>query len=317
MLRPCANYLEVVWVPPRITPDTPPKVYTFKDNLKHPRCLGNFLPTESGSRDATFCFDSRRDSGCALDNLLYFAHLCCWKVVRQEHGPVSNLNLLKLAQQTQSIFPLTPINVPQTPAPFPVAAQSPGLRSLLSRAGNGLPIVPRTLKEPSLNCLLLGICTSFPVELQQDVLCCLSDGLTYALLGASPTANSFFGHVNQSLTSGKVTRSLLPEGPGVGWLRGSTITMFGQEYLHRVWFSENAEGEASNSCIPIQRNTVRGINFVVGIYGLRAIRVINRDGAVSAWLGSPSKGWHGTTSGDDPRLLRVTQDVSTYLAANE
>jgi hypothetical protein len=65
--------------------------------------------------------------------------------------------------------------------------------------------------------------------------------------------------------------------------------------------------------ISVRRSETKGVKFVVGRYGLRAISLLYDDGSTSAWLGDEAGGWKGMIFGDIVKGFRVLQDDLKYL----
>ncbi|KAK1763556.1 hypothetical protein QBC33DRAFT_240607 [Phialemonium atrogriseum] len=139
-------------------------------------------------------------------------------------------------------------------------------------------------------------------------MCHLSYDLTYCLIVASETA-TFFERINYGPVPSKVVKHLLQEnGNLASWLGASTISIFGQAYLHRIAFADNGRDTALNLGIQVRPGAILGVNFMLGTHGLRALRLIYGDGLSSAWLGEPSRGAYGTIYGRSLNLLRMFQD---------
>ncbi|KAK0634681.1 hypothetical protein B0T17DRAFT_611650 [Bombardia bombarda] len=229
-----------------------------------------------------------------LSQPLFFAHRLCWKVVRQQHGHIPNITLYKLAQQTHPIFSSLDLIIEQLQraAIFPQLAKSTnestdGFAHLLSRAGALLPL-----------------------EVQQEVLQYINSDLTFSLMTALHTTASFLNLLNHAPSPSKMIVKLHPTASqDTGWLCGTTIEMFAHEYLHRIHMAQyDNTGDRLGLSIPVHMDAVSGVRFVLGTYGLRAIRILYRDGSVSPWLGNPTKGSYGTVYGTDLGCLRILQD---------
>lgn len=144
-------------------------------------------------------------------------------------------------------------------------------------------------------------------------MCHLSYDLTSCLIVASETA-TFLEHINQGPVPSKVVKHLLQEnGNSASWLGASTISIFGQTYLHRITFAENGRDTVLNLGIQVRPGAILGVNFMLGTHGLRALRLTYGDGLSSAWLGEPSRGAYGTIYGRSLNLLRMLQDVCYLL----
>jgi hypothetical protein len=72
------------------------------------------------------------------------------------------------------------------------------------------------------------------------------------------------------------------------------------------------EGEAEPAeCLQIR--SIRGLRFALGVYGVRAIRLLYEDGSDSPWLGGLSGCWIGSVYGNRIQILHILKDVSGYL----
>jgi hypothetical protein len=64
-------------------------------------------------------------------------------------------------------------------------------------------------------------------------------------------------------------------------------------------------------CLQIQ--PIRGLRFALGVYGIRAIRLLYEDGSDSPWLGSLFDCWIGSIYGTEIQMLHILKDVSGSL----
>ncbi len=210
------------------------------------------------------------------DQLLFFAHICCWRAVSQQY-PLSTLHLYKLAQQTRPILCFEKTRL--------LSVQLPN----------------QNLADTDLASLLFRV-NSLPLELQREVLQFLSCHLTSSLIQALQTA-TFLKRITRKGSSQKTVGLLHGN---AAQLRGSTISMFGETCLHRIHFTpEPSKGGLS---ISIQTGAIRGVQFSLGIYGLKAVRMVYWDGSSSPWLGEPGTGYCGTVHGSLD-LLTLVYDV--------
>ncbi len=195
------------------------------------------------------------------DRLLFFAHICCWKFARQRYL-LSNLRMYKLAKQARPILRL----------------EKPPLRSV--------QLPDYHLVDTNLATLLSRI-NSLPFELQLEVFRFLPHHLTASLIQALQTA-TLLKPITQEGPIRERVRLLYD---GAVRLHGSTISIFGEICLHQIGFiDERTKGNLGVS-IPVQVSVIQGIKFSLGVYGLKAVRMLYRDGSSSPWLGEPGIGY--------------------------
>lgn len=223
---------------------------------------------------------------------LFYVHQCCWKAVQAQYGQISSSILYKMSLQLQPVLEESLMDT-QRALDWDIFT-NPGVSSE-SEVGNALRLVYSHL----------------PPELHLIVLQHVTDSLSYMLLSACRTARLFLGCADRGLVSTKVMDNLVLEDGGKDWWLCATITyIFSQPCIHRIEITDKSEGNTLKARIPVRRNALRVIGFVLGVYGLRAARLLYDDGSTPSWLGDSSMGWYGCTYGTDLNLLRVVQDVS-------
>lgn len=83
----------------------------------------------------------------------------------------------------------------------------------------------------------------------------------------------------------------------------------GQSYLSNLAL-EPLEGASTH--IDVANKAVRGLQFALGWFGLRGIRIFYEDGSFSPWLGDSTSCWVGIVRCSDLSELNVVSNVS-YL----
>jgi hypothetical protein len=85
-------------------------------------------------------------------------------------------------------------------------------------------------------------------------------------------------------------------------LYAKSISVWGSSYISSLSFN-NAKG------ISVNRSEIKGVKFMVGHYGLRALSILYVDESTSAWLGDPTSGWIGVLYCTDISHLWILEDV--------
>lgn len=152
----------------------------------------------------------------------------------------------------------------------------------------------------SLGRFLNRVATRLPVELHDEIGQHLRGHFVASLLHASHAArcvrrrSPYLGPTRAPVGGAGPVRSMFVR----------TRIMFGLRYICEIGLNK-PWGEVIKTGNP----GVRGVRFAVGSHGLRALRVLFRDGSASSWLGDPRYCWYGEFYGSDLRALTVTSDV--------
>ena len=80
------------------------------------------------------------------------------------------------------------------------------------------------------------------------------------------------------------------------------LPVFGQRYISSLSFS-------CDGGILVKGTKIKGIRFMMGPYGLRALSILYLDDTISPWLGEPTNSWMGVMYGSSTRCLHVLRDV--------
>ncbi len=211
----------------------------------------------------------------------------------RRHFGLSCLDLYTLAECTRRILP---------------HSLSGSLDSLLPdrQLQSSIKRVPQT----GLGRILDLVWDRLPLELSRAVFSYLSDDMTSALMRALQTP--IYLESASQLRPKKEIRYLLNSvgsDDDVEWFSGCMISMFGNTYLHQVSITKSKE-KNPYLAVPINSKAIRGLKFVLGTYGLRALCVVYQDGTNSLWLGDPSNGYHGIVHGQLSDFV-ILSDVYT------
>lgn len=145
-----------------------------------------------------------------------------------------------------------------------------------------------------------------PLEVQFEVTKRLNLTLFLSLLKTKTLVTQLLPQVRESTTMKPETRILDTDG-SFNSIHVRYRNIMGTSYLAAIGFRRESGGEALS--IPVAHRDVLGVQFSLGRFGLRGIRVLYEDGTRSPWLGEPSSCWIGVTYGRDLSRLRVVADV--------
>ncbi len=289
-----------------------PEIYTFRANLTNNDATLLYDPplslTHAQERGSIHIglLDEKACAGWgSLHSVrpLFFAHVCCWKAAcQQQQRDLGGLDLYGLARQTRRIIPQRP---------FLKRMNGALLRDQIP------PILPPSLvvaEETDLARLITRTWARLPAELQEEVGKYLpNDSLAVSLARACQTAALInlaeVHHPEPSRVA--VERS----SHGANWLSVSMTSLFGQKYLGRITLTRRAEKPTpAGPGIPFDGEAISAVHFVLGVYGLRAIRLGYLDGSSSPWLGEPNRGYYGATFGKSNSTISILSDVRGPLS---
>lgn len=237
---------------------------------------------------------------CRPDRMVYLSHRDCWKVAFSSHR-WSFMDWSRLAVQTRPFEirswerknyltvchedPITPILGSLHPDSSPFSGATP-LGSLLARM------------------------YILPTELQFQVLGLLRGTMFASLLQTKTFVSEMLPSLcpRSAWAIQPIIKPLAVDGEGSSGILSccSTIIM-GRSYLSDMAFRRP---RGSGSYIPIAKKAVQGVQFALGRFGLRGIRISYEDGSSSPWLGEPSSCWIGAVRCHDVSKLKVVADVS-------
>lgn len=260
-------------------------------------CVNGFFIAgrEDPARAVTFCSD-RGHRGlycmkCRPDQVIFLAHKCCWKAINHP-TVIPSLQLLKLAQHTRPLGPPLSQDVH---------------RRYLSRQTQ----LDAYSTETALGSLLEQVVRRLPLELQCNILDYLEGSLFASLLKAKAVAPFLLGRLGLGKCAKPRTINLGIVG-AITSLHVRSSNILGRPFLTGIGFNQ------SECCpwIPVRSTCIQGLQYALGEFGLRAVRILYVDGSRSTWLGDPSSCWLGTVMGSDLQMLYVLADVSYPVLRN-
>lgn len=275
-----------------------------KTKLRHPDKMrfwfNNALAHELSIRPCdrhTLCGDYC--PSCRPDRMVYLSHRDCWKVAfSTSHLKFSDWS--RLAVQTR---------------PFEIRRWDSSVGCYDHPGTNILPPVP---SDPGLLHVgtplgdLLSKVRLLPAELQFQIMSLLKDTLVASLL----QTKMFVSELVPRLRA-RPNWTLQPETKPLRKGRGQSsavLSCCSMEIMGGPYLSDLAL-EPLKGCmaqVTVASIAVRGLQFGLGRFGLRAVRISYEDGSFSPWLGDPTSCWVGTVRCSDLSQLNVITNVS-YL----
>lgn len=249
------------------------------------------IPEQDGSpRFVRFCTPSGRMGlyckTCTPDRIIFLAHRDCWKVVNRP-VLISSRQLLRLAQHTRPLAPRQNEDAHDRDLSH---------QTHLDQFDVGTP----------LGRLLRGVSRRLPRELQGYILDYLGGSFFASLLKARIIVPPLLCRLNpcnsvewRTIGGGTVATTTR--------LYARSLNLLGRAYLTGIGVNQT---EAVS--VPITTTNVRGLQYALGEFGLRAVRILYEDKSCSPWLGDPSCTWLGTTMGRDLNTLYALADVSCF-----
>lgn len=233
--------------------------------------------------------------------MVYLSHRDCWKVAFSSAPLSSPLDWSRLAVQTRPFEtrdsgtdrqPVVCHEDLPTPLPASVASDS------------SLFYASTTLAK------LLSKVRALPPELQLQIMSSLKDTMFASLLQAMTFVSEVLPHLpprSPWTIQPKRTSLQVSVDENIQSLFGCSRSIMGRPYL-----SELALGPLNGSTtqIPLANRSVRGLQFALGRFGLRGVRISYQDGSFSSWLGDSSFCWLGTVLCSELSKLNVIADVS-------
>jgi len=207
--------------------------------------------------------------------------------LQREH-PISFKELLEYARRTQPLYGTPKDSPPQQ-----------------------LELGSRKSRDTRLGVLFEHIAT-YPLEIQQLILSFVDPHQIACLLKAEQVAHRSLrvSNLREPRLLHKTPFNLL-SGIHSNKLAAHTVQVLGQAYLQKLQVGRITPSD--DQVVPTKESSVRGLKFVLGLYGVRAIRIVYCDGSTSPWLGDPSRGFYGTIYGSDLGNLRTLDDVSSIV----
>lgn len=248
---------------------------------------------------------------CRPDRMIYFSHRDCWKVARvSSSSQVVGLTWSRLAVQTRPFEISSLANTRRCFEPF-LRGNNPDMPILnLVPADSSLFHANTPLAK-----LLSKICTLAP-ELQLQIMGFLKDTMFSSLLLTKifvsemlPRLGPQSGWTMQPKTIPLHLGAELDKSSGI-ILSSRSVNIRGRSYLHSLTLGPL---ENSMSYIHIANKTIRGLQFSLGRFGLRGVRILYEDKTCSLWLGDSSFSWIGIVYCCDLSKLNIIADVSYIL----
>lgn len=240
---------------------------------------------------------------CRPDRMVHLAHKDCWKIAFASHRWTA-LEWSRLAVQTRP-FDARGYTHNERPQVYHQVSDTPALTFVAFDSS-------RFNANTPLGGLLLSAST-LPSELQIQIMNLLKGTLVASLLQTKTFVAEMLPrlHPGSTWTIQPNTKSLGVDDEGSNSsLSCRSLTISGRSYL-----SELALGQLKGSAthIPIANRAVLGLQFALGRFGLRGVRISYHDGSYSPWLGESSFCWVGTVRCSDLSKLDVITDVGSFF----
>lgn len=236
---------------------------------------------------------------CRPDRMVYLSHRDCWKVAFSSFH-LKFPDWSRLAAQTR---------------PFEIRRWDSSVGCHDYPDTIVLPSIP---PDPELLHVgtplgdLLSKVRLLPAELQFQIVSLLKGTMVASLL----QTKTFVSELLPRLRA-RPNWTLKPEIKPLrgGWGKSSAVlSCCSTEIMGRQYLSDLALEplKGSTAQVSIANIAVRGLQFALGRFGLRGVRISYEDGSFSAWLGDPTSCWMGTVRCSDLSKLNVITNVS-YL----
>lgn len=244
------------------------------------------------SLDVTLCLLNACQK-CEMAKAAYLFHHPCWKLINRSTTDHTSLQLYRFARSTHPIFEDTEFEDER-------------------RKRRRMPLhFTSTLAEKSEETEIGGLlrCLSrLPPEIQFSISAECPRTLLSSLLIVSQTSTPLLSLIQHNGLDQSVVR--INCDTNVHTVSSRSIELFGESYITLLGFNEHVENDSKDpNVIAVKRLKIKGIKFVLGCYGIRAVSILYADNSTSAWLGDPARGWNGVMYGDTLGSLRVIRDV--------
>ncbi|KAL7938102.1 hypothetical protein V8C35DRAFT_141044 [Trichoderma chlorosporum] len=213
---------------------------------------------------------------------LFFAHQICFKVVKSLRGKVDYSELYDIALLSHELLPKD--------------CWSEELPSRLASFTSTIESGVVDTENTNLGACLLR-CSKLPIELQNDILTHVhghENSLAFSLMTALQTFTVGRSQSSKAIPNHPSFRKLQPaDYVEVAHVSASFINLFGLCYARdiEVFHRHDHRDSSDQKCIEVKINSICQIEFLVGMYGITAIRFHLDDNSVSPWLGDAGKGW--------------------------
>ena len=224
------------------------------------------------------------DKPTLAEDILYLTHRCCWEIARLQLGDVlSNHALFAIGQRTYPVLPLED--------------SRHGPESL-----GAFPDLEKIATDTTLGQLLHGI-SLLPLEIQHIIATHVARDQVLSLSRACHTAKLYL-RPTSSRSSARVETIEVPS--SIKSLHICTVYIFGSSYLDNIGFNCLKESDS----VAVDDRPIIALQFAIGTYGLRAIRVVYDDESWSPWIGNhDSRCWYGSLPTRNLLGLRMLRDV--------
>ena len=234
-----------------------------------------------------FCLASECGS-CKEGKVAYLVHRVCWRWIRQFNENCTALSIYELARSTYPIYELRDA----------VDGEN-------SKAATDFPnSINKTQDDTGIG-QGLRIFSRLPAEIRSMISALFVRNLSWYLFAGSETSSLLLSTIDRSRSDViQLECNTLVE-----TLYAKSISVWGSSYISSLSFN-NAKG------ISVKRSAIKGIKFIVGPCGLRALGILyadDNDNSKSAWLGDPTNGWIGVIYGTDISRLWILKDVRFLL----
>ena len=226
--------------------------------------------------------------------MTFLAHKCCWKLANSQ-GITPALDWLRMAVQTR---------------PFEFRSSYLAYEPFFNMRADLWAVEGRFLnRDTDLGNLAFRL-SMMPLEIQCQVLDGLKFTLFISLLKTKNFTQQILPRIRPSNTL-QPTINTLSTDAGIRSLQVRSTNILGRSYLAEI--SVNDHIDHASSSTTVANDSVRGLRFALGKFGLRGIQIIYDDGHSSSWLGESSMCWIGVIHGRDISKLRITADVSVLV----
>lgn len=228
---------------------------------------------------------------CRPDCMVFLSHRDCWKLAFSTFQ-LKRLDWSRLAVQARP-FDLRRYDNSVGCYEYPGRTVLPSL-ALLRR---GTPVGG-----------LLSKVSCLPSELQSQIMGLLKGTMVASMLQTEAFILELLPNLhNRSSSTLQPHKRPLNEGRNTS-LYCFMIQIAGHAYLNRLALTPV---EGSETHIVVAKTAVRGVQFALGWFGLRGMRILYEDGSFSPWLGeSTSTCWIGTVHCSNLLDLEVVANVS-------
>lgn len=236
---------------------------------------------------------------CRPDSMVYLSHRDCWKVAFSSFH-LTSPDWSRLATQTR------PFEIRRYDNDSSVGCHDyPGRIVLPSMP----PHTDQLRGGTPLGELLSKVCL-LPAELQFQIMGLLKGTMVACLLQTKQYVSELlpFLHDRSSWTLMPKTKPLhIGRKASKVSLYCHTTDIMGQPYLSNLAL-EPLKGAIAH--VDVANIAVRGLQFALGWFGLRGIRISYEDGSFSPWLGDSTSCWVGFVRCSDLSELNIVSNVS-------